>query len=147
MPAEDVLYPQYFTGAKVHVSMEDCGTSSTDAEFWEEYLADFPEETLSPVWISTDESNFEGDGQSNGSMFETGYGEASTDGYMKEWATIYITECDLRIAQSDREISEPSLEHCAENHVVSPELGMNWADWSELIDDQQDRKVSGPETT
>lgn len=51
----------YFAGAETNVSMEDCGSSSTESEYWAEYLAEFPEESLSPVQMSTDGSLYGGD--------------------------------------------------------------------------------------
>lgn len=114
--------------------MEDCGTSSIDAEFWRKYLAEFPGESLSR--ISTDGSNIGGEGEPNGSTFKLGYGEAFADGYGEEWATIY-----------NREINDLFPENWAvsNDHVASLELGMNWEEWSELIDEQQKEKVSAPE--
>ncbi|KAL5346661.1 hypothetical protein ACLOAV_008368 [Pseudogymnoascus australis] len=130
-PAEYLFYPQYCTGAEVYVSMEDCGTSSIDAEFWRKYLAEFPGESLSR--ISTDGSNIGGEGEPNGSTFKLGYGEAFADGYGEEWATIY-----------NREINDLFPENWAvsNDHVASLELGMNWEEWSELIDEQQKEKVT-----
>ncbi|KFY67489.1 hypothetical protein V496_01560 [Pseudogymnoascus sp. VKM F-4515 (FW-2607)] len=129
-PAEYLFYPQYCTGAEVYVSMEDCGTSSIDAEFWRKYLAEFPGESLSR--ISTDGSKIGGEGEPSGSTFKLGYGEAFADGYGEEWAKIY-----------NREINDLFPENWAvsNNHVASLELGMNWEEWSELIDEQQKEKL------
>jgi hypothetical protein len=53
-PEGDLLPLYCFAEAETNFSMEDCGSSSTESEYWAEYLTEFPEESLLPVQISTD---------------------------------------------------------------------------------------------
>ena len=41
----DLLSLYCFAKVETNVSMEDCGSSSTESEYWAEYLTKFPEES------------------------------------------------------------------------------------------------------
>jgi hypothetical protein len=131
-PAGDSLGPHYFAGPEASGPIEDCGNSSTESEHWREYLDDFPEESLSPVRMSTYGSVSEGDEELNENIFGMYYGEASTYDYVEDWATVSISDRDLVAAQTNMRIDESFVEISApsEAHVASIESWIDWIDWS-----------------
>lgn len=147
LPEEYLSSPKYFAGAEFNVFMEGRGTSSIESEFWEEYLTDFPGESLLPVKISTDRSNSVGDGDLCGEYF--------TDCYVEDWAKIFMADHKSEVAELNRGINEPFLENfissaCvdlseswiewgpvdSEAHAALPDPLMDWDEWSKLIDGQ-----------
>lgn len=157
LPAGDLLPLPYSAGAEANVIMKDCETSSLESEYWEEYLADFPEESLSPVQMSTDgcisdDSISKGDLEGHENVSGSDCGEAFIyDSLEEDWITNGTIDYDLEV-QSTLGIEEMFLGNSipSEIHFVtnSSESGMDRVDWSKLMDDQlSNEKVSGHEVT
>ncbi len=128
----------YFAGAETNVSMGDCGSSSTESEYWAEYLAEFPEESLSPVQMSTDGSLYGGDDD----ISRMDYAEASNS-LWKDWTMNSMLDYDLEKAQSNTWIDEPLLDAIlSEAHVASSESGIDFLEWSIINDSLSGDKVS-----
>jgi hypothetical protein len=130
----DSLPLYYFADAEPNVSMEDCEISSTESEYWAEYLAEFPRESLSPVQMSTD--GFFNDGHEDISGMDYA-------GLWKDWTTNSMLDYDLENAQSNTWIDEPFLDAIlSEAHVASSESGMDLLEWSIINDTLSGEKVS-----
>jgi hypothetical protein len=134
-PEGDLLPLYCFAEAETNVSMEDCGSSSTESEYWAEYLTDFPEESLSPVQISTDGIFYDGDED----ISVMDYAEASNS-LWKDWTMNSMLDYDLEKAQSNTWIDEPLLDAILSE--ASSESGMDLLEWSIINDTLPDEKVS-----
>ncbi|PVH73115.1 hypothetical protein DL98DRAFT_595354 [Cadophora sp. DSE1049] len=119
--------------------MEDCGSSSTESEYWAEYLTDFPEESLSPVQISTDGIFYDRDED----ISVMDYAEASNS-LWKDWTMNSMLDYDLEKAQSNTWIDEPLLDAILSE--ASSESGMDLLEWGIINDTLPDEKVT-EETT
>ncbi|KAH6667333.1 hypothetical protein B0J14DRAFT_659313 [Halenospora varia] len=118
----------YFAGAETNVSMEDCGSSSTESECWAEYLADCSEESLSPNQMH----GFLYGGDDDISRMD--YAEVSNS-LWEDWTMNSMLEYDLEKAQSNTWIDEPLLDAIlSEAHVASSESGMDLLEWSIIND-------------
>jgi len=136
-PEGDSLPLYHFAEAESDVSMEDCGSSSTESESWAEYLAEISEESLSPVQVSEDGFFYEGDEEISG----MGYDEASNS-LWKDWTPSSMLDYDLEKAQSNTWINEPLLDAILSE--TSSESGMDLLEWSIINNTFPDEKVSRP---
>lgn len=118
-------------------SAEDWGKSPAELEYWEEYLADFPEEPLLPVQMSTNGSISEGDFEGNENISRMDYGEAYIYDPLEDWITNPTVDHDLEV-QSNIGIVEQflgdSISLEAPLAAISPKSGMDWVGWSKLLD-------------
>lgn len=136
-PEGDSLPLYHFAEAETDVSLEDCGSSSTESESWAEYLAEISEESLSSVQVSEDGIFYDGDEEISG----MGYDEASNS-LWKDWTTSSMLDYDLENAQSNTWIDEPLLDAILSE--ASSESCMDLLEWSIINDTFPDEKVTRP---
>lgn len=136
LPEDYLLSPKYFAKAGLNVFMEDRKVSSIELEFWGNYLANFPGESLLPLDISADGSDSVRDGDLCSEDF--------TDCYIEDWAKIFMSDEPFLEYLT---LSEPWIDWGPvdlDAHVALSELPMDWLEWSELIDAQDQQPKIRP---